>query len=303
MPPDAPLGLAEPVVKGEPADTEQGSSRLQPFNAPIQIWACTVPDHRHLAKADALKCLEGGTGLAEDRRATAAAGPASAKDRSSLTKALRDVGQIARTIAELEWLREALELEAAIENDQSPQPARLQAIITELCDFLSSLADEETAEVPGDAETNGSLTGSTMPEMLGMAEASALERVSAFFRKDRSYTPQVAGAIAKAKHSRGDQALLDTAHFACDQCLKFDGLSVDEQANMEQARDYLQTAGAVPALPRTTGRTEDDDLSPASLESPVGDRHEVDAVKVLVAVAKVLCKREARPPKPDGSGS
>ena len=185
MPPDAPLGLAEPVVKGEPADTEQVSSRLQPFNAPIQIWACTGPDHRHLAKADALKCLEGGTGLAEDRRATAAAGPASAKDRSSLTKALRDVGQIARTIAELEWLREALELEAAIENDQSPQPARLQAIITELCDFLSSLADEETAEVPGDAEPNGPLTGSTMPEMLGMAEERPILRASLLFSGKR----------------------------------------------------------------------------------------------------------------------
>jgi hypothetical protein len=28
------------------------------FNSPIQIWACDVPDHRHLAKAEALKCLE-----------------------------------------------------------------------------------------------------------------------------------------------------------------------------------------------------------------------------------------------------
>ena len=53
-----------------------------------------------------------------------------------------------------------------------------------------------------------------------MAEASDLERVSAVLRKDRSYTPQLAGAIAKTKHSRGDQALLDTAHFACEQCLK-----------------------------------------------------------------------------------
>ena len=71
MPPDAPLGVAEPVVKGEPADTEQAPSGPQPFNAPIQIWACTVPDHRHLAKADALKCLEGGTDCrrpARDRR-------------------------------------------------------------------------------------------------------------------------------------------------------------------------------------------------------------------------------------------
>jgi hypothetical protein len=129
--------------------------------------------------------------------------------------------------------------------------------------------------------------------MLGMTQASDLERVAAFGRKDRSYTPPlVDGTIAKAKYSRGDQALLDTAHFACDQCLKFGGLSVDEQANMEQARDYLQKAGAVPAPPWTPGRTEDDDLSPASLECPAGDSPEVDTAKVLAAVAKVLCKRQ-----------
>ena len=105
--------------------------------------------------------------------------------------------------------------------------------------------------------------------------------------------PQLAGAaIAKAKHSRGDQALLDTAHFACDRCLKFGGLSVDEQANMEQARDYLQKAGAAPAPLWTAGTTEDDDFSPASLECPVGDSPEVDTVKVLAAAGKVLCKRQ-----------
>src|SRR5580704_17873205 len=69
MPPDA-LAVA---TKDGRADTEQVPSRPQPFNAPIQIWACTVPDHCHLAKADALKCFEGVTGLAGGRRATAAA--------------------------------------------------------------------------------------------------------------------------------------------------------------------------------------------------------------------------------------
>jgi hypothetical protein len=29
----------------------------RPFNSPIQIWACNVLDHRHLAKVEALKCL------------------------------------------------------------------------------------------------------------------------------------------------------------------------------------------------------------------------------------------------------
>jgi hypothetical protein len=139
MLPDAPAVAA----KGGRADADQVPSRPQPFNAPIQIWACTVPDHRHLAKADALKCLEGGTGLAGDRRATAAARVSMANEvsvvsksvrediiadrkekigteglpstehldkasRSSLTKALPDVNQIARVIAELDWLRGAL---------------------------------------------------------------------------------------------------------------------------------------------------------------------------------------------------
>ena len=334
MPPDAPIGFAEPVVaKGGPADTEQIPSGPQPFNAPIQIWACTVPDHRHLAKADALKCLDGGAQLAGDRRATAAAnastaneetvvsksaredfigarekkigteGSSSAKDldkasRASVTKALRDVGQIARLIGELDWLRDALQLEAAMENDQPTQPARLHAVITELYDFLSCVANEEIGEIPGDAETDGSPLAPAMPGMLGMADASDLERVTASRKKDRSNMPRLAGgAIAKAKHSRGDQALLDAAHFACDQCLKFSGLSVDQQANMEQARDYLQKAGAVPAPLWTAGRTEEDNPSPVrqecpEVDSPEVDSPEVDTVKVLGVVTKVLCKRE-----------
>ncbi|MBV8505885.1 MAG: hypothetical protein JOZ11_08775 [Alphaproteobacteria bacterium] len=298
MPPDADLGFAKPAVaKDGSADTEQAPSAPQPFNAPIQIWACTVPDHRHLAKADAMKCLEGGVGLAEDRRATVAAGPASAVDlenpsRTSLSKALRDVGQIARIIAELEWLREAVELEAASENDQSPQPVRLQAIITELCDFLSSLANEEIAQIPGDAETNGSPTASAMPGMLGMADGSDLERAAAVPRKNCSNMPQLAGSIAKAKRSQGDRALLDMAHFACDQCLKFGGLSVDEQANIDRARDYLQKAGAIAAPRWTAGRAEDEDPSPAGPKCPEGDSPDVGIVKMLAIVTEVLCKRE-----------
>jgi hypothetical protein len=326
---DAPLGVTEPVVvEGGPVNTEQDQPEPRRFNVPIQIWACTAPDHRHLAKADALKCLEGGAGNAEDRRTTAAARASMAGDKAfgsksaradiiaarkekigrerppfagdldqasqaSLTKDLRDVSQMARVVSALDWLSEALELETAVENDQMPQSGRLQAIITELRDFLSCLTSEGMGETPSDAEPDGPPVVSAMPEMLGMADASDPERVAAFLPKDRSKMPQLAnGAIVKAKHSRGDQALLNTAHFACDQCLKSGGLSVDEQANMEQARDYLQKAGAVPAALWTAGSTEDEDPSPASLECPVNASPGVDIVKVLAAVTKVMCKRE-----------
>jgi hypothetical protein len=296
MLPDAPLAVAEPVVaQAGSADTEQAPSGPQPFKFPIQIWACAVPDHRHMVKLDALKCLEGSAALAVDRRSTTPVKARTANDegdkasRAPIKKALRDVGQIARVIAELDWVRDALELEAAVENDQSPQPARLQAIITELCDFLSHLTNEEIGETPGDVETDGSPLGSAMPEMPDVADASDLERVASLRPKDRPNMPQPAGsAIAKAKPSRGDQALLDAAHFACDQCLKLRGLSAGEQANMELARDYLQKAGAVPAPLGTAGGIEDDDPSPTWLECPVGDSPEVDTVKVLGVITTVL---------------
>jgi hypothetical protein len=55
-PPAVAPGHTEPcVIEDKKAVSEHIPSAQQPFNAPIQIWACTVPGHRHLAKADALK--------------------------------------------------------------------------------------------------------------------------------------------------------------------------------------------------------------------------------------------------------
>ena len=132
-----------------------------------------------------------------------------------------------------------------------------------------------------------------MPEMLGMAAASDVERVDALRPKDPPNMPQVAGAaLAKSRHSQGDQALLDTALFACDQCLTFGGLSVNEQAKMKLARDYLHKAGAVPAPVWTAGKIEDDSPSPASPECPVSDSPEVNTMKGLGVITNVPCKRE-----------
>lgn len=74
---------------------------------------------------------------------------------------------------ELEWLKDALDFEAAIENDDSSQGARLQTIITELCDFLSALVTEETGELLDDAEGGGSSVASAMPGMLAMAAGAS----------------------------------------------------------------------------------------------------------------------------------
>ena len=49
-----------PYSEADPGLSAANSSSLarEPFNPPVQIWACGVPDHHHRAKGDAVKCLE-----------------------------------------------------------------------------------------------------------------------------------------------------------------------------------------------------------------------------------------------------
>src|SRR5215472_14775095 len=43
---------------GGQAPLSPTTSSSEPFNPPIQIWACGLADHHHRAKGDAVKCLE-----------------------------------------------------------------------------------------------------------------------------------------------------------------------------------------------------------------------------------------------------
>lgn len=323
------------------------------FNPPIQIWACGLPEHHHLAKAEALRCqeqqvpgigfaradgpaglgaelaaaarsaitsAEGALGKAENtsdartpygavtfadpgyqadgkkrypidterhiraawnfisrpsnaRRYTApqlnqiksriiaawkekidGAGPPSAVDSSkaaadaasaALTKALWDVGHVARIILDLDWLEESLAVEAAMEGDDSPQPARLRAIIAELCGFLNALVAEETDEIAADAELGEMLEGPDIEDVLVMAAGAA--GAAHIAEQCQSRGPKLqkfaAALLAKSRHSVGDQALLDLAHDAIDKCLGMDGLLFAERSHLGQARDALKAAG------------------------------------------------------------
>jgi hypothetical protein len=231
MPSDSALIDAEPLIaKAGPTDPKPAPLG-QPFNAPIQIWACAVPDHRHLTKAGALKCLKGGIGVPEDQAPTeigasqnqkieSAETPSAEADdnaTSSLTERLRKVSQnVARVIADLDWLRVALEVESADESEASQERAQLQAIITELSDFLSSYTAQEIDKTPVETQVEGLSTPSAMLET-SPAGSSDLERGLAFSRKNRRHTQQLDDEITKTRHSRADQGLLDVAHSACGQ--------------------------------------------------------------------------------------
>jgi len=46
-------------AEARPPATLSPAPTREPFNPPIQIWACGVADHHHRGKGDAVKCLEG----------------------------------------------------------------------------------------------------------------------------------------------------------------------------------------------------------------------------------------------------
>jgi hypothetical protein len=240
--------------------------------------------------------IEGPPSATGDEKASSAA----------LTKALCDVGHVAQIIHDLDWLQDALEVEAAIEGDDSPQPPRLQSIISELCCFLNGLVAEETGELLGDVQVDEACPPQRTAELIAMtASAPGAARIAALLKTGNPHMQKLAAALlatslplakAGAKHSQGDQALVDMALCACDKCLKIDGLSVEEEAHMAKACDHLREAGATPSETSTVdaaGNIEHlaQQLAPPSSDFRPGDNATVDSSKGSGAIAGARGKR------------
>jgi hypothetical protein len=236
--------------------------------------------------------IEGPPSATDDEKASSAA----------LTKALCDVGHVAQIIHDLDWLQDALEVEAAIEGDDSPQPPRLQSIISELCGFLNALVAEETSELLGDAQMDDECLPQRTAELIAMtASAPGAGRIAALLKTGNPHMQKLAAALlakslplakAGAKHSQGDQALVDMALCACEKCLKMDGLSVEEKAHMVGACDHLREAGATPSETSTVDAAGNiEHIAPPPSNFRPGDNATVDSSKGLGAIAAVGSKR------------
>jgi phage head maturation protease len=131
------------------------------------------------------------------------AGPPLAEGKVAAAESLRkgpgDIGRLAAIILDLDWLHEQLAGEAAMERDDSPQPARLQAVIGELCDLLNELVAEETTE-PTDGA--GASDPVAPQELVAMAAGVAGPALADLLRKSRhrqrGRDVADAGALAKA---------------------------------------------------------------------------------------------------------
>jgi hypothetical protein len=199
-----------------------------------------------------------------------------------LTKALWDVGHVARIIVDLKWLQENLEIEALMEGDDSSQPSRLLAIIADLCTFLNDMVAEETDEILDNTQVDGAPGEPRAAEIILMAAGATGGTLLAGLCRNRGPRMRklAAALLAKVKHSDGDQAILDLAYRAVDKCMGMDGLLFADRSHMAAARDALTAAGAMVGEEATT-----DPLgglvrgpSPGSRESHAPDRRATIAV-------------------------
>jgi HK97 family phage prohead protease len=174
-------------------------------------------------------------------------GPPSAEDgekaaQVELKKHLYDVGFVAQIILELDRLKDMLATETAVEGDASPQPARLGGIVDELCGFLNALVAEETSEIKTDDDMGGELDACpAAPYGDGMAMAAI---ASSLAKSGLAGRAKVFDALAKAKHSMGDQALLDVAHHAVKAARGIDGLTKAEGRHLDDCTECMKAAGA-----------------------------------------------------------
>jgi hypothetical protein len=290
-----PDGVASYADPGYQTD----GKRRYPIDSEAHIRAAwsyiNKPKNAALYTADQLKRIKDRI-IAAWKKMIDVKGPPSAEDdakasSAALTKALWDVGRIAQIILELDWLRDALEIEAAMEDDASPQPVRLQAIIGELCSFLNALVDEETSELLANAHSGaGSLLFSDA------ASPRDAAHIAAPLKTGNPKMQQLATRLlAKAKHSRGDQALADMALYACDKCMEIDGLPAEEKEHIGRARGHLLEAGAASSVASAVDAAGDVNEvapqvnAPASAFRP-GDNATVDTSKVRGSIGTTRTK-------------
>jgi intein/homing endonuclease len=161
-------------------------------------------------------------------------GPPAAEDEkkaaaAAMHKHLCDVGGIAYMILELRRLKQRLETEAAIENDDSPQPQKVQALIEELCHVLEVLVAEEAQEViDGDEAPDFYLQPMCLVLPAGALKKRLMERL----------------ARLGVRHSRENRAHLDLAHHAVKMGRAMPGMSKADDAHCEEAMKCMKAAGA-----------------------------------------------------------
>ena len=120
--------------------------------------------------------------------------------RAALTKALWDVGHVAQIILELDWLQDALGIEAAMEGDDSPQPARLRVDHHGAMRLSECTGGPRNGRDPGRRANGRRVSPTRAAELLAMAaSAPGAARIAALLKTGNPQMQKLAaGLLAKA---------------------------------------------------------------------------------------------------------
>src|SRR4029077_12038028 len=133
-------------------------------------------------------------------------------------------------IQELDWLRDAFELETAAPGVDSMELARFQTNIAELCGLLNTLVAEDIRGTPANARIDDDGLPEA-PELIARVAnpPAAVRRAEPLQTGNDTLQKRDARLLANAKHSEGDQALVDMALYSCGKRMKLDGRSIRER--------------------------------------------------------------------------
>jgi HK97 family phage prohead protease len=207
---------------------------------PQQIWDCGTAGHRHLVKAEAVRCIERAGASASAARAAPPPPPAGAA--LALTKGMTDVQNFAGILAEIDRLCTAAAAEAASEGDDSAMPAKLRAWLDDGARLLRAMVAEETGELTAEDDEE-------------VSEDAVMAPVQPALASTKAALDGALDLLAKigARHSRADlervQKLHDTAVELGADCPAAEKRDTAAEPLLRQVADLTKRLAIIEAQP------------------------------------------------------
>jgi hypothetical protein len=223
--------------------------------------------------------------------------------KGELAKGLHQVGWLAHMLNELTNFQECVEMEQYFEGDKDSElPAKLKSIVSEMCELLVTLVEEETQELVDDNEdTDVEILEMAAGLPVGHPEAIA-KRVrikAAPLSKSDSKTECAAGELlvkfaealekAGARHSKADAERVQALQDHADETMKCFGAMAEKCADMHKAAGNAKNTAM--DLGAKGQRYEEDDDSAQKMTKATLDT--LSESKVMVAaLTQVISKMD-----------
>jgi hypothetical protein len=249
-----------------------------------------------LAKQDKDAADKADAELAKNEKKGADKAPALAKTKTAATanplkKGLHQVGWLASLLSEITYFQDSVEIEQYFEDDtDSKLPAKLKSLVTEMCELLVTLVEEETSELTAGDDTDVEVLemAAGLPAGHADAIAKAARAKAEPLTKSDSKTAAATGAKlvkfaelmekAGARHSKADANRVQALHDHAADMHKCMGDVVEKCAGMLKAAGESKNT-AIDLGAKGDKVDDEDDMEPASKAA-------VKMSKVLDALAE-----------------